>query len=192
MQCACQKVKSLLKLVVFILESKYQTTTCIQSSPALSRGYATLRLSNAASVMRNRFDFTRQKLLGCREEMLVQHAPFFRPTNKIKSVPLCFTQLVYRKANSCFCVALFLWIQYIGQRRVFKIQVLSWQTASENGLPYDPVCTDYLQHCKVITLPNKLCKEKSVISAAESSLSPPMETSTQLSLFTARVAGISA
>ena len=118
--------------------------------------------------------------------------PFFRTTNKIKSVPLCFTQLVYRKANSCFCVALFLWTQYIGQRRVFKIQVLSRQTASENGRPYDPVCTDYLQHCKVITLPNKLCKEKSVISAAESSLSPPMETTTQLSLFTARVAGICA
>lgn len=37
-----------------------------------------------------------------------------------------------------------------------------------------------------------LCKEKSVISAAESSLSLLMEISTQLSVFTALVAGISA
>lgn len=61
-----------------------------------------------------------------------------------------------------------------------------------NGWPYDPVCTDYLQHYQVDTLANMLCKEKSVISAAESSLSPLMETSTQLSVFTAPVAGISA
>ncbi len=44
----------------------------------------------------------------------------------------------------------------------------------------------------MITLANKLCKEKSIISATQSSLSLLMETSTQLSVFTALVAGISA
>lgn len=44
----------------------------------------------------------------------------------------------------------------------------------------------------MITLPNKLCKEKRDISVAESSLSLLMETSTQLSVFTALVAAISA
>lgn len=36
--------------------------------------------------MRNRFDFTLQKLLWCCEEMRAQHAAF-ASTNKIKSVP---------------------------------------------------------------------------------------------------------
>lgn len=44
----------------------------------------------------------------------------------------------------------------------------------------------------MITLANKLCKENNVIFAAELSLSVLMETSTQLSVFTALVAGTGA
>lgn len=73
--------------------------TLIQNSPKLSHGYATVCLSYTATVMRNRFDFTWQKLLWCREEMQ-QHADF-SPTNKIKSAPACITQLVaVLKGNS--------------------------------------------------------------------------------------------
>lgn len=67
--------------------------TLIQNSLTWPHGYATLRLSHTATVIRNRFDFTWQKLLWCREEMHAQHADF-SPTNKIKSAPLCITQLV--------------------------------------------------------------------------------------------------
>ena len=49
-----------------------------------------------AFVMRNTFNFTRQQLLWCLEEMQAQHAAP-PPTNTIKSVPLCIAQLVSKK-----------------------------------------------------------------------------------------------
>ena len=93
----------------------------IQNSPALSRGYATLQLSNTASVMRNRFDFTLQKLLWCCEEMRAQHAAFLS-TNKIKSAPFALHNW---EANGCVS-----WWQYV-EGDHFKIHVIYHQTASE-------------------------------------------------------------
>lgn len=60
-------------------------------------------------------------------KMLMHHAAFSPPTNKIKSVPLCFNNWYPESKHLCcfvvFCFAL--------MALVFKIQVISQQTISE-------------------------------------------------------------
>lgn len=94
----------------------------IQNSPALSRGYATLQLSNTASVMRNRFDFTLQKLLcGVVRKCVHNMLPFPQQTKLNQRL----FALHNWEANGCVS-----WWQYV-EGDHFKIHVISQQTASE-------------------------------------------------------------
>lgn len=127
--------------------------------------------------MRKRFDFTLQKLFWHR---------------LIKCTTCCFFQVT--KLNQ-FLFALHHWYPESGCFAVLCfVKALQWWWQFQNsghvpadsignGWPYDPVCTDYLQHCKVITLVNKLCKENSVICSRVISIPPDGEINTAVGFY---------